>query len=158
MKKGKVQNVQNMESSCQKPIYRKCITKYHLKHRKHEITDIEDANKEILAEKIGPAIHELERKKQDILKVKAARDNEKCIRSLEGKMEEHVRLIKENYEKLIEIVVQMKTKTQKQIVDNVAAIDYHLYVDLYIYAFDNFQQKIRFVWHAFILELSSILY
>ena len=70
-------------NECQKAVCNKCLTKYH---RKHDVIDIEEAEKETLRTKIEMIVKNLERRKQAAKVVQSTMNGlyENCVQGLES--------------------------------------------------------------------------
>ena len=110
---------------CKKAICQKCLTKYH---RGHDVIDVEEEEKETLVKKLDSETQKLATKKGKVLAVKeeVKERNEICLVRLEERKEEHMRIISQKYDELIEEVTFKMNEVLAKIDEEATTIDQHL--------------------------------
>ena len=110
---------------CKKAICQKCLTKYH---RGHDVIDMEEEEKETLVKKLDSETQKLGAKKGKVLAVKeeVKERNEICLVRLEERKEEHLRIISQKYDELIEEVTFKMNEVLAKIDEEATTIDQHL--------------------------------
>ena len=88
------------EEECQKKICPVCLTK---KHRKHDIVDAEEEQKEVLAKSLGEIISDLQMKKLKFAAAKAEleKHNENCMTNIKAERQKSIKKINEFFDKLM---------------------------------------------------------
>ena len=110
---------------CKKAICQKCLTKYH---RGHDVIDMEEEEKETLVKKLDSETQKLGAKKEKVLAVKeeVKERNEICLVRLEERKEEHLKIISQKYDELIEEVTFKMHEVLAKIDEEATTIDQHL--------------------------------
>ena len=113
------------QEGCGKARCKSCLTKYH---RRHDVVEIEEGEKEVLAAKIRKTSENLQTAKNNLVIAaeEVERKSQACMENLRAKKEKCIRKITETYDTLIQNVNEQKNRNVAEITESLESIDEHL--------------------------------